>query len=1117
MQKNVATQILKQKLMAQQAIKLAYGGASAFSASPPAKPSGATYKPDVTLGASGNRAPIATSSVLSDMGANSARVGGGILGTLAGGLGTVGTGAAAGATNAWNALAPQKYNTSPGWTAGINNAFDKSVNFTQNSVADVTGGLNPTNLAKPTSDWQTNKHWNQLEQGWNDPSLDPTTKALAQAGGYGGHAVWNAAQIAGGPQAFSNVFANGAQAANTANTAVNAANAARTTATATPAATNAVALASRAAPTAASTVTTAAAPAAAAATSAAAPAAAPAATGVFSAKNLLTAGRAYGNATGVFPTSGRGLAMSFVNPMLQQGAQLVDNKYDTNFSGRHTDRNDASTLAGQVLFPTQRAYAAVGNLVGQGLNTPVNEAGDTVGSKGVEAVGAATDAVLPGGRSALDPTFATSDADRQLNSETAAVGGQDFTGQSPNPDPAAEFNNLKGQYGDDINNWPPEAIDYAQSLLNNDAGGQQPQEAGQELAQETAPENTQQGIPAGQPGFSAQHLPDAENIPPETVQQLDDQAAQFANDPAAKKTIEEALADPNKAEETAQAAKPAFEQQITEEYSQTNPQPENPQDWGAWANGLMEHVGQAWSNMGPMGQLAFGLGMPLGLIGVLGGGLPGFLLAAVGLGAAGATGAIGGMFGPDAQSNAAELIGGVGTLLGGGGEQPEMTPTQPQISSAPAQNANPQQASTPSIPAPPEAPPASQSQNNATQPAAQPAVSSASPVALDPATKQMATDIAGANMGNLSATMTKYRPQLEQLAAKPDAEIKSMFQQLDPNMRANLLTKINTAKSFLPMSGLKPAEQAQLAPQFDRILKLLREKNAAINVMRKAARCWSGYEPVPGKKPYSEDSCRPIGSKKKKKKTEKKAGTPAWQRSAGKNEEGGLNAKGRASYHRETGGTLKAPVTESNPKGERAKRQNSFCSRMCGMKRVNTGSKTKSDPDSRINKSLRKWNCKCSSAIEFGAKLAQLQKEAAGPACRNGVCPPATPKYSKTPFDRAYAEAAFKQHGIPFSPKSTDQQLYNLYLRKGAVKPGQKMNPFQAMVGAKHDYLPPAPIQPTVAQPTRTTPPTRMPPAQTSTDIDPPTAPRQPAPPQAAPTTVVGAGQPGLPKPTLPR
>ena len=104
----------------------------------------------------------------------------------------------------------------------------------------------------------------------------------------------------------------------------------------------------------------------------------------------------------------------------------------------------------------------------------------------------------------------------------------------------------------------------------------------------------------------------------------------------------------------------------------------------------------------------------------------------------------------------------------------------------------------------------------------------------------------------------------------------------------------------------------------------------------------------------------------------KQAGSPAWQRSAGKNEEGGLNAKGRASYNKATGGNLKAPVTESNPEGDRAKRQNSFCSRMCGMKRKNTGSDAKKDPDSRINKSLRKWNCKCSSAREFGSKFAEL-------------------------------------------------------------------------------------------------------------------------------------------------
>lgn len=111
---------------------------------------------------------------------------------------------------------------------------------------------------------------------------------------------------------------------------------------------------------------------------------------------------------------------------------------------------------------------------------------------------------------------------------------------------------------------------------------------------------------------------------------------------------------------------------------------------------------------------------------------------------------------------------------------------------------------------------------------------------------------------------------------------------------------------------------------------------------------------------------------------DKTADSPAWQRSEGKNDEGGLNEKGRKSYEREHGGNLKAPVTESNPSGERAKRQNSFCSRMCGMKRVNTGASTAKDPDSRINKSLRKWNCKCSSAFEFGAFVCGYMDKRAG-------------------------------------------------------------------------------------------------------------------------------------------
>jgi len=84
----------------------------------------------------------------------------------------------------------------------------------------------------------------------------------------------------------------------------------------------------------------------------------------------------------------------------------------------------------------------------------------------------------------------------------------------------------------------------------------------------------------------------------------------------------------------------------------------------------------------------------------------------------------------------------------------------------------------------------------------------------------------------------------------------------------------------------------------------------------------------------------------------------AWQRSEGKNEEGGLNEKGRKSYERENPGSdLKAPVTEKNPKGKSKKRKASFCARMKGMKKKRTSKSTANDPDSRINKSLRKWNC----------------------------------------------------------------------------------------------------------------------------------------------------------------
>ena len=90
--------------------------------------------------------------------------------------------------------------------------------------------------------------------------------------------------------------------------------------------------------------------------------------------------------------------------------------------------------------------------------------------------------------------------------------------------------------------------------------------------------------------------------------------------------------------------------------------------------------------------------------------------------------------------------------------------------------------------------------------------------------------------------------------------------------------------------------------------------------------------------------------------------TPAWQRKEGKNPSGGLNAKGVASYRRANPGSkLKTAVTTKpsklKPGSKAAGRRKSFCSRMSGMKKKLTSAKTANDPNSRINKSLRKWNC----------------------------------------------------------------------------------------------------------------------------------------------------------------
>ncbi len=114
--------------------------------------------------------------------------------------------------------------------------------------------------------------------------------------------------------------------------------------------------------------------------------------------------------------------------------------------------------------------------------------------------------------------------------------------------------------------------------------------------------------------------------------------------------------------------------------------------------------------------------------------------------------------------------------------------------------------------------------------------------------------------------------------------------------------------------------------------------------------CWDGYvaKGTKKKKGRKVPNCVPV--------TEESA---AWQRKEGKNPEGGLNAKGVASYRRENPGSkLQTAVTTEpsklKPGSKAAKRRKSFCARMSGMPGPMKDEKGR---PTRKALSLRKWNC----------------------------------------------------------------------------------------------------------------------------------------------------------------
>ena len=198
-----------------------------------------------------------------------------------------------------------------------------------------------------------------------------------------------------------------------------------------------------------------------------------------------------------------------------------------------------------------------------------------------------------------------------------------------------------------------------------------------------------------------------------------------------------------------------------------------------------------------------------------------------------------------------------------------------------------------------------------------------------------------------------------------------------------------TAVGMKMKGGRKVPNCVPVSDSIERIGQLLSEKimpdtaakmKAARKKMgRKAAELFAKSETptAPGEeRSLSNAAIKAVASGKKAKKLQQAASVnasierigdlitevAAWQKKAGKNPSGGLNKKGVESYRRENPGSkLKTAVTTKPSKlkkgSKSAKRRKSFCARMGGMKKRRTSAKTAKNPDSRINKALRKWNC----------------------------------------------------------------------------------------------------------------------------------------------------------------
>lgn len=387
---------------------------------------------------------------------------------------------------------------------------------------------------------------------------------------------------------------------------------------------------------------------------------------------------------------------------------------------------------------------------------------------------------------------------------------------------------------------------------------------------------------------------------PEMVQGLRDFEAGNTNTPAAQKY----LAQLKQSEAQFMAAR-------MEELKAADPQKAaTPEGWGS----MFQQAAGMWEQMPQESKWMMGLGLPIGLIGVMSslfgeGGTGMGLVGMLGLGAAGLGGAAGGLFGQGAQNMVADGLYNVGSFFGA------VPNEKVDLSAMMGEDALTKLTAGPSLAEKARAAWNPEAYAKQIAPKLQAAEQAKKlmmiPEALRPRFLQQMSQtpltdeeaqIVARNIGQLSAGMDDENSEIyktlrrgNEFVANPTAarnqQVKGMFSSLfGGEEKGSSVMNISSAIekwAFNTMDAKElkdlKAEKAKGVPyrvedaRREQQLKMRQQHNAAKNpppamrtkkcvaVVMKAARCWSGYEPVPGAKAYSRGSCRPVNSKKTQK------------------------------------------------------------------------------------------------------------------------------------------------------------------------------------------------------------------------------------------------------------